>query len=237
MSMLIATRNGLHRMLYASVGFEVTVTIPRGHGLSIGEPPEGTSGKIVVLSQETTFQIRTPDRIPVALSSLGGPFVDPRSVRVQQWHGGRKIQDLSPWEKPIVPAYGPGTQKPTTPTSRFHGIGRVIDRDDSQVTEAFARATTGDLWVRPGFASTPSFREWSIGGGKKIVALLCQSVDVPGGFVLLEPADVISAYGYPRTDVTPEDLIGLVPAEPLSRLVSWAEEFLSGEPESRQKKT
>jgi hypothetical protein len=174
----------------------------------------------VSVGQITAIRSSSTGSFTMSLHQLGGPIVDLRKFGV--------VSKKS--FSPLRPVYGPGTDRPLLPAGNFHGLGRPIDRDNPQVISAFSRWHDGQLWMRPLFPSTCYFEEWSL-DGRRIQAALCQSIDVPGGFVLLEPPDLVRAYGYTDLslrraveDFTVEDLNGLVPLEPLHRIVSWVEQ-------------
>lgn len=216
----VYARSGKHAKLYASVLWgEPFVQLDVAEGdFKVTAPLRDADP--VSLSLELAGAIRTAGHgsFTMSLHQLGGPLVDLRRFTVS---GGKLV--------PLMAAYGPDTDRPFTPVESFRGVGTPVDRDHPRVVEVFGHWHQGELWVRPGFPSVCTFSEWVM-DGRRFQAALCQSVDVPGGFVLLEPSDVVRVYGYRvDTDKTFKvgDLVGLVPVEPLRRIVSWVLEAQS----------
>lgn len=151
----------------------------------------------------------------LSLHVIGSPFVDLRT-----FSSNRPIY-------PPVFRYGPGTDRLLLPMHGFMDRGTRIDRDDHQVVSVFsqlAASSIPQIWVRPGFPSICRFHEWEV-DGKTVTATLCSDITRPGGFVLLEPADIVEVLGYDPDglSVSVEDLDGLVGLEPMRSIVEWAD--------------
>lgn len=205
--------NPVHRDLYGRRG------IPVGSSSTGSLSILGPAGSIRI---EAATVLRPNGRRSFvrSLHQLGSPFVDLRAF-------------LLPVDAvPFRPVYGAGTDRPILRTSSFSGVGRVIHRDDPQVSDNHRRICAGTDggpigWIRPGFPAIIHLSDWHV-DGRTVRGALASSVDRPGGFVVLEAADLVRVMGYePVVDPSESDLVGLVPYECLCRLLDWSEQTLS----------
>lgn len=206
-----------HREMYSRLGFPVSDSGDRVIWIGDGHPRASDlhvrrSGWL--RGDESSSFIRS-------LHQLGGPFLDLREFVCPV--------GLSPF----VSIYGAGTSRPVLPSGSFHGRGLFIHRDDPQISAAISVDDGIIRWVRPGIPSTPRFSKWSV-GGRVVQGVLSSSVDHPGGFVVLEPSDLVQIFGYepPARTLSPSDLQDLVPSAALSRLFDWFSSALRRNPDA-----
>lgn len=207
-----------HREMYSRLGFPISDSGDRVVWIGDGHPRASD------LHIRRCGWLRGDDSSSFvrSLHQLGGPFLDLREFVCPVGLAS------------FAPLYGAGTSRPILPSGSFQGRGLFLHRDDPQISSVTISIGDGIIrWVRPGIPSIPKFSRWSI-GGRIVQGVLSSSVDHPGGFVVLEPSDLVRVFGYepPLRSLSPSDLQDLVPATVLSRIFDWFSSALRRNPDA-----